>query len=54
MYCGEITVDIDSALPLLMLSDKYNVQPLKRGFEQYMDKTVLKSFELKIMFECLL
>ncbi|XP_039265336.2 galectin-3-binding protein-like [Styela clava] len=40
LYCGDIEVDITSALPLLMLADKYNVQPLKNKFEQYMNKTV--------------
>lgn len=42
LYCGTVCVDVDSALPLLMLADKYNIQPLKQSFEQYMSEMVNK------------
>lgn len=39
-YCGDIEIDVSTALPLLMLADKYNVEPLKEKFEDFMRKTV--------------
>lgn len=41
LYSGVSRVNIDTALPLLMLADKYNTQSLKMGCEEYMKKKVI-------------
>ena len=40
LYHGQVHVTTTIALPLLMLADKYNVQPLKRCCEAYIGKQV--------------
>ncbi|CAK8695983.1 unnamed protein product [Clavelina lepadiformis] len=40
LYQGQILVDTTTALPLLMLADKYNVQPLKTSCEEYVQRQV--------------
>ncbi|XP_077996687.1 BTB/POZ domain-containing protein 17-like [Glandiceps talaboti] len=40
MYCGQIDLDINSVVPLLSLSDKYNVQQIKSLCEDYMVRQV--------------
>ena len=40
LYHGQVPVKTTTALPLLMLADKYNVQPLKAGCESYIRKQV--------------
>jgi len=40
LYHGTVFVNTNTALPLLMLGDKYNVQPLKTSCEEYIQKQV--------------
>lgn len=40
LYHGQVYVKTTTALPLLMLADKYNVQPLKHCCESYIRKQV--------------
>ena len=40
LYHGQVCVKTTTALPLLMLADKYNVQPLKQCCESYINKQV--------------
>ena len=35
LYHGTVYVNTSTALPLLMLADKYNVEPLKTSCEEY-------------------
>ncbi|XP_070545485.1 BTB/POZ domain-containing protein 17-like [Ptychodera flava] len=40
MYCGQIEVNIDTAIPILALADKYNVKSLKSVCSDYMEKEI--------------
>ncbi|XP_070545489.1 uncharacterized protein [Ptychodera flava] len=42
MYCGQIEVNIDTAIPVLDLANKYNVQSLKSVCGDYMAKKVFQ------------
>lgn len=40
LYSGDVEIDVSTALPFLMLADKYNVQPLKEMLEDFMKDAV--------------
>ena len=35
LYCGHISLTVDSVLPIVMLADKYDVQPLAELCKRY-------------------
>lgn len=40
LYSGDVDIDVSTALPFLMLADKYNVRPLKDMLEDFMKSAV--------------
>ena len=47
LYHGTVFVNTSTALPLLMLADKYNVQPLKTSCEEYVYSQVCISILIR-------
>ncbi|KAI8513055.1 BTB/POZ domain-containing protein 17 [Branchiostoma belcheri] len=39
-YCGQVTLEIDTAVPLLLLGDKYNVESIRTECEKFMRRKV--------------
>ncbi|XP_033119533.1 BTB/POZ domain-containing protein 17-like [Anneissia japonica] len=39
-YCGQVTVTVDSIMPIFTLADKYNVSKLRKLCEEYMTKQI--------------